>query len=284
MKSKKLTLLSLIMFSSLTLSSCFLDPLLIKMGLKEDESEQSGEQTDGGNYTVLPKEEIDKYYASISTQSGNSLLSALKSVINTSAVNVDYAWSRYEKADEDPFNSKNVILIYARTSVKKTAHVNSQGIGWNREHTFPQSKLDNEQAKSDNHIIFASDAVVNAARSNYKLGVVSGGSAISDSYNQKTTCRLGSNLFDPNNEARGIVARATMYAAAMYGYDPTDNFDSLATMLKWNLEYPVSKFDESRNNKVYQLQKNRNPFVDHPEYACKIWGTRNSATKAACGL
>ena len=128
------------------------------------------------------------------------------------------------------------------------------------------------------------DAVVNAARSNYKLGVVSGGSAISDSYNQTTTCRLGSSLFDPNNEARGIVARATMYAAAMYGYDPTDNFDSLATMLKWNLQYPVTKFDESRNNKVYQVQKNRNPFVDHPEYACKIWGTKNSATKAACGL
>ena len=75
-----------------------------------------------------------------------------------------------------------------------------------------------------------------------------------------------------------------MYAAAMYGYDPTDNFESLATMLKWHLDYPVTKFDTSRNSKVYKLQKNRNPFVDHPEYACKIWGSKNSATKAACEM
>ena len=223
------------------------------------------------------------YYASITdSMSGTTLLNNLKSIINTSSVSVSYNWSRYEAADEDPNNNSNVILIYARNSVAKSAHV-SNGIGWNREHTFPQSKLSDSQAESDNHIIFASDNKVNGARSNIKMGVVSGGTVVNDYFGNATTCRKTSSLFDPNNVSRGIVARSTMYAAAMYGYDPTDNFESIATMLRWHLEYQPDANDVRRNNVVYSNQHNRNPFVDHPEYACRIWGNTNSTTQSICG-
>ena len=70
----------------------------------------------------------------------------------------------------------------------------------------------------------------------------------------------------------------------MYGYDVTDNFESIATMLTWHLNYPVTSFDINRNDKVYTNQHNRNPFVDHPEYACRIWGYKNSTTKSICGI
>ena len=224
------------------------------------------------------------YYSSVTdSMSGTTLLNQLHSIINNSGVSVSYDWSRYEDADEDPNNSSNVLLIYARNSVSKSAHV-SGSTGWNREHTFPQSKMDGGNgAKSDNHIIFASDNKVNGARGNIKMGVVSGGSVVNDYFGHATTCRKTSDLFDPNNEARGIVARTTMYAAAMYNYDPTDNFESIATMLRWHLEYPVSSFDLGRNEKVYTNQHNRNPFVDHPEYACKIWGNTNATTQSICG-
>lgn len=223
------------------------------------------------------------YYSSITdSMSGTTLLSNLKSIINTSSVSVSYDWSRYEDADEDPNNSSNVILVYARNSVSKSAHV-SGSIGWNREHTFPASKLSNTQAEKDNHIIFASDNKVNGARSNIKMGVVTGGTVVNDYNGNATTCRKTSSLFDPNNVARGIVARSTMYAAAMYEYDPEDNFESIATMLRWHLEYPVTSFDTGRNDKVYTNQHNRNPFVDHPEYACRIWGNTNSTTQSICG-
>ena len=223
------------------------------------------------------------YYSSITdSMSGTTLLSNLKSIINTSSVSVSYDWSRYEDADEDPSNSSNVILVYARNSVAKTAHV-SGNTGWNREHTFPASKLSNTQAEKDNHIIFASDNKVNGARSNIKMGVVTGGTVVNDYNGNATTCRKTSSLFDPNNVARGIVARSTMYAAAMYEYDPEDNFESIATMLRWHLDYPVTSFDQGRNDKVYTNQHNRNPFVDHPEYACRIWGNTNSTTQSICG-
>ena len=224
------------------------------------------------------------YYASVTdSMTGTTLLNQLNSIIDNNSVSVSYDWSRYEDADEDPNNSSNVILVYARNSVSKSAHV-SGNTGWNREHTFPASKLENTQAEKDNHIIFASDNKVNGARSNIKMGVVTGGTVVNDYNGNPTTCRKTTSLFDPNNVARGIVARSTMYAAAMYGYDPTDNFESIATMLTWHLNYPVTSFDQGRNEKVYNNQHNRNPFVDHPEYACKIWGDTNSTTRTICGM
>lgn len=225
------------------------------------------------------------YYNSISDSlTGTSLLNALNDLITSGGVSTSYDWSRYEAADEDPNNSNNVLLIYARTSMSKSAHVSGSN-GWNREHTFPQSKLDGGGgAKSDNHIVYASDNKVNGARGNIKMGVVDDGTVVKDSLGNNTTCKKTSSLFDPHNQARGIVARSTMYAAVMYGYDPEDNFESIYTMLSWHLEFYVDSFDIKRNNVVYTNQHNRNPFVDHPEYACKIWGNTNSSTKELCGI
>ena len=224
------------------------------------------------------------YYNSVtSDMSGTTLLNQLHTIVNSGTISVSYDWSRYEDADEDPNNSNNVILIYARNSVAKSAHV-SGNTGWNREHTFPQSKMESSAAKSDNHIIFASDNKVNGKRGNLPMGVVDGGTVVQDYFGNNTTCRYDGSHFDPHNVARGIVARSTMYAAAMYSFDVEDNFESIATMLQWHLEYPVDSFDTGRNEKVYANQGNRNPFVDHPEYACRIWGSTNSTTKSICGI
>ena len=247
---------------------------------EEETSEHSGESEES-----LPLPPADYYESINDSMSGTSLLNALHSIIDTSDVAVDYSWSRFEAADQDPNNQYNVILIYARTSVPKTdakTGGTSESQCWNREHTFPQSKMSNEKAKKDNHIIFASDYKVNLARSNIKMGIVDGGSVITDSYGRQTTCRVTRSLFDPCNRARGIVARSTMYAAAMYNYDPLDNFQSIETLLKWHLEYPVDLLDFNRNETVHKNQHNRNPFVDHPDYACRIWGGTNAATQSLC--
>lgn len=223
-----------------------------------------------------PAPDPGDYYTTITDDmNGNELKSALQSIIKKN-IQVSYDWSRYEAADEDINNSSNITTIYARTSLKKNAHV-SGGKGWNREHTFPQSKISSEQAKSDNHIVFASDSVVNGVRSNYRLTELSGSPNVTDSYGNITPCKLGSKsgetFFDPGDTiARGVVARATMYACVMYGFNPTYNFDSIKTMLSWHEEYPPEECDYHRNEAVFKKQKNRNPFVDHPEYAERIWG------------
>lgn len=244
------------------------------------------------NLTVNKKEDtFNGYYNSISsTLYGESLRSALHNLINKSSVSTSYDWSRFEDADEDPNNSSNIITVYARTSLKKTAHV-SGSVGWNREHSFPQSKMDGGNgSKSDNHIIFASDNKVNGKRSNYRLRDLTGMSTqvVIDGYGNSTPCRFydsGEKFFDPGDtQARGIVARATMYAAAMYNYDPADNIFDIETMLSWHLAYYPNENDARRNEVVYGNQHNRNPFVDHPEYAIKIWGNSSNKTRQICGL
>ena len=45
----------------------------------------------------------------------------------------------------------------------------------------------------------------------------------------------------------------------------------IATLMKWHIEEPVSDLERSRNEAVYKIQGNRNPFIDHPEYAARIY-------------
>ena len=60
----------------------------------------------------------------------------------------------------------------------------------------------------------------------------------------------------------------------------------LSDLLKWNLEYPVSQSEMNRNDGIFleTPQNNRNPFIDHPSYACKIWGNTNESTRSICGI
>ena len=226
------------------------------------------------------------YYTSINKSwTGNTLLNALNALIDNSSVKVSYDWSRFTQADEDMENTKNVLLIYSRISMPKTQQDSgSNTYCWNREHTFPQSKMSSSKADKDNHIIFASEKTVNGKRGNKKMGVVTSGTVVQDFNGVATTCLYSGNIFDPHNRARAMVARSTMYAAAMYGYDVLDNFESVETMLAWNEEFAVDDFDRKRNDVVHTNQKNRNPFVDHPEFGCKIWGNTNAQTKSICGL
>lgn len=93
----------------------------------------------------------------------------------------------------------------------------------------------------------------------------------------------------PPLKVRGDVSRALMYMAVSYGSDQKDGAphlelsDSpsiqsrkmglLSALLKWNELDPPSRSEQLRNNRVCSLyQHNRNPFVDHPEYANLIWG------------
>ena len=46
---------------------------------------------------------------------------------------------------------------------------------------------------------------------------------------------------------------------------------NLLTLLKWHYEDPVSSDEIRRNNTVYGIQGNRNPFIDHPEFVSYLY-------------
>ncbi len=223
------------------------------------------------------------YYASVGSETGAALTNKLKSIISV-GTNESYAWSRFEAADEAEGVSDSVLLIYSRQVVKKNAHV-SGSTGWNREHSFAKS-LFNEQAPAvnDNHHIFADDNQTNSKRGSKIFNEVNKSSStrVTDGYGNITDNYTNSTEFMPNDAAKGEVARATMYMNTRYGYSVTKNFKSIALMLRWHLENPVSNREIYRNNVIHTLQKNRNPFIDHPEYACRIWSETNAETRSLC--
>lgn len=178
--------------------------------------------------------------------------------------------------------SSKVLQIYTRTSIAKSAHV-SGSLGWNREHSYPQSKIGGI-AKSDNHHIFASDNKVNGTRGNKQFGEVAttSGNQVKDSTGSLTDNYTAGSYFYPTAAARGEVARATMYLNTRYDYSVTGNFQSVELMIKWHLENPVTNREIYRNNTVHSLQKNRNPYIDHEEWACSVYGETNAATRQLC--
>ena len=103
-----------------------------------------------------------------------------------------------------------------------------------------------------------------------------------------------STVFEPDDQYKGDFARIYMYFAVRYGGGTcsatsgsgaaifTNTFtDSnpyvtdygLALLRKWHVQDKVSTKEISRNDMIQKHQNNRNPFVDHPEWADKIFGT-----------
>ena len=193
------------------------------------------------------------YYSSVGNETGSALKGRLKSIISSN-VSTSYDWSRYEAADEAEGEPSKVLQIYSRKTISKSMHVSGSS-GWNREHSYPQSKI-GSPATSDNHHIFASDNRLNSIRSNNRFGVVAknSGNQVEDSTGALTDNYSAGGYFMPNSLAQGEVARATMYLNTLYDYSVTGNFASVELMLEWHVDNPVTNREIYRNNKVHSLQ------------------------------
>jgi len=191
-----------------------------------------------------------------------------------------YDWSRYEDADEALDDSTSILSLYTRHNIKKSNHCGTYSwTTWNREHIWTQSAW--PDSDTDNHNIFACEGQINGYRGNK---IFAEGGNVVVVFGHTTGCKQTDNTFEPCDEAKGEVARSVMYGAVMYSRDLTGEIQSIALALKWHLQHPNTARDLRRNDVVYANQGNRNPFVDRPEYACRIWGGTNSETKALCGM
>lgn len=173
-------------------------------------------------------------------------------------------------ADEDLTNSNNVILMYSTESrywEEYTSGTNSYSPQtFNTEHVYPQSLLSATDAVTDLHHLRSCDASVNSNRLNYPFIDGSG------------TYQLIGQTWFPGDEWKGDVARMMMYLNIRYG----ETFIKVGTIdlfIKWNIEDPVSAFEEQRNEVIYAAQGNRNPFIDNPYLATLIWGGADAENK-----
>ena len=208
----------------------------------------------------------EEYYKTCEGLTGSNLKAALAAF--NKPTNKSYDWNRYEAADEAQDDSTSIISIYTRHNIKKTSHCGNYAWDkWNREHVFTQSAFPN--SADDNHNIFACEGQINGYRGN-KIFAEGGTTVVV--FDHQTGCKQTGSTFEPCDEAKGEIARACMYVATYYPYKLADIFDSVDTCIKWHNEHPVTAREIFRNNTVYGLQKNRNPYVDHPSYANSVFG------------
>lgn len=195
---------------------------------------------------------------------------------------------RLQYADEDPTNPNNMIYFYSRDSVKKNA-----ASSWNREHVWPQSKSNGNygenKAGADILHIRPTYNQTNSTRGSLLMGDT--GKETTLTYDGMTYGYKGGSMFEPLDSVKGDVARIFMYVWTayknIYSSKPMDLMsviESYDTLLKWHMEDKPDVSEGNRNNYAQSTkQGNRNPFVDHPEYAWMIFGdSASAAIKEQC--
>ncbi|MGE0078353.1 MAG: endonuclease [Bacteroidales bacterium] len=246
-------------------------------------------------------QEPDGYYSSADGKSGNDLKNALYLIINShTALSYDQLWTAFQYTDKKS-NGKvwdmysdipNGTPSYEFTfSSDQCGSYSGEGDCYNREHSFPKSWFnDATPMYTDLFHLYPTDGYVNGRRSNYPFGEVSSPTWTSQNGSKLGPCSYSGysgTVFEPIDEYKGDFARSYFYMVTCYhnivanwNTDMLDGsqFPAFAEwaknmLLEWSEEDPVSQKEIDRNNTIYNnYQHNRNPFIDHPEYAKQIWG------------
>lgn len=249
------------------------------------------------------------YYSSAEGKSGYELKTALYQIIKDhNSQSYNSLWTHFQKTDKKSDNSvwdmysdiPGGTPAYVYTFISdQCGNYSGEGSCYNREHSWPKSWFDDASPMyTDLFHLYPTDGYVNSKRSNFPFGEVD-----SPTWTSTNDSKVGSNstegysstVFEPIDEYKGDFARSYFYMATRYEnvigswvsnlgaseiLDGTSNHVfkdwQLNLLLKWHKQDPVSQKEISRNNEVYTIQKNRNPFIDHPEYASQIWDSSSS--------
>jgi endonuclease I len=226
------------------------------------------------------------FYNGTEGKTGDALKQALHDKIKN---HVDCSYNQAKAlinySDADPNNPNNVILFYSQIS--RSTSLYGTGAGYiNREHVWAKSHGNfsgKRPMDGDALNLRPEDGAVNENRANYDFDNVQP-NGTNDPI--ATSCWYNQNAYEPGPLTKGQVARILFYMATRYeGTDgeidlelvsklnnyPEPKFGNLTTLLEWNRQYPPSDMERQRNNRIFRMQQNRNPFVDHPEFADYIW-------------
>ena len=241
------------------------------------------------------------YYNNIEgKKNADNILNALCDIIDNHNV-ISYAGLEpyYEQTD---FYADTLWDMYSTCRFTMAdANVPQKAVcdGWNKEHVCCQSWLGSGPMVSDLFNVYPTDARVNNIRSNFPYGEVSGanGTGISKDPEHHALGKKGANTFagysgtafEPHDDYKGDFARTFMYMVARYRNNQLNKGEGVAMfvtgktdftdyardlLMKWHRQDPVSQKEIDRNQAVYGIQNNRNPFIDYPELAEYIWGNR----------
>ena len=248
------------------------------------------------------------FYDGITAKKGKTLRDQLHSLIrnwNTSASSYDNLYNVYKDSDARPDGTVwDTYGDFSFSFSNKAGSYNKEGDCYNREHSIPASWFgDRSPMYYDAFHLMPTDGYVNNRRGNYPFGEVGNSVTYTYSFNNYVsgTNKLGSSktsgisgtVFEPADCYKGDYARNYFYFITCYYTDniyesagssyfsrstiDVDKQFGLTTaardlLIKWHTQDPVSQKEVNRVEGVYKTQKNRNPFIDHPELVNAIWG------------
>jgi len=217
------------------------------------------------NHTVISYSNLDNEFPSTDNMGGNIV------------------WDIYSDV---PSGTPPYTFSYAVSS-DQCGNYSAEGDCYNKEHSWPQSWFNSTSIPtySDLFHIYPTDGYVNNRRSNYPYGEVSNPTWSSQNGSKLGPCTFPgytSTVFEPIDEFKGDIARSYFYITVRY-YSESSSWpgSSMTTgselkdwaynlMYQWHINDPVSQKETDRNNAIYAIQHNRNPFIDHPEWVDSI--------------
>ena len=265
---------------------------------------------------LQPSTDLTVYYATVNNKSGDAIRTALHNKINAHTT-VSYDNLKYLFKWTDTYNNAGLIIddIYSFCDPAYTETWCSGVCGYNREHSVPKSWF-NEVTPlySDAFHLYPTNCYVNSYRGNLAFGECEGGTKCTtngvNGRGRKGTSTFSDGgtsyasvgtVYEPDDEFKGDLARTYFYMVTCYMNKRFNYADggvsmfswqnntadlsaySVALLLKWHRQDPVSQRELARNeviygnpnlNKCQYNQGNRNPFIDYPELAEFIWGNR----------
>ena len=238
------------------------------------------------------------YYSAAKGKTGYALKTALFGIVaDHTARSYDNLWTDFRTTDmrEDG----KVWDMYSATTnfsfgTDQAGNYKKEGDKYNREHSFPKSWFnDAKPMYTDLMHLVPSDGYVNGRRSNYPYGETKSPTYTSNQgWSKLGPCSVSGysgTVFEPNDEYKGDFARIYFYMATAYE-DQIASWSSpmlsnnkntayaswaLQMLLRWAQQDPVSQKEIDRNNAIYGIQHNRNPFVDFPGLEQYVWGDKS---------
>lgn len=244
------------------------------------------------------------YYQQANGKKGAALKTALSGVIyNRTERTYNDLWTDFRSTDARP--DGKVWDMYSNISNFTFGENQDHGSGgktegefYNREHSFPNSWFGGkvQPMYTDLHHMYPTDKLVNNRRGNHPFGETDGESYKSaGGFSKLGSCTYpgySGTVFEPNDEYKGDFARTYFYMVTCYEDklpNWNDNYEDarptldgnkypgfsswqLSMLMKWAANDPVSRKEVERNEAVYGIQNNRNPFIDYPGLEQYIWG------------
>ncbi len=236
------------------------------------------------------------YYANAAGKGGEELRTALSGIISGhTVISYDDVWYWFNRTDKNA--SGKIIDIYSNTpgtqpsyiytySTDQCGQYSQEGDCYNREHSVPQNWFGGSGPMyTDLFHVYPTDGFVNGKRSNHPYGEVGTTDWTSTNGSKLGDCNYpgySGTVFEPIDEYKGDLARTYFYVITRYKNNisswnsPMFSGDTLSSwaldmLIEWHDADTVDQKERMRNDAIYVVQKNRNPFIDHPEYVDFLW-------------